>query len=128
MTPKQHLLAKAIFVVATMLSLAMIAFVAWAVVTVSPLHPADMAPSQSLSLGLGLGLATAIALFVFAFNYVAYRGLTEQVTAFKVVFWCFVALQLFAFPIGTVIALTLIYLWNQSRASLARPLGATVSL
>jgi len=46
MTPKQHLLAKAIFIVATMLSLAMIAFVAWAVVTVSPLHPADMAPSQ----------------------------------------------------------------------------------
>jgi hypothetical protein len=124
MTPKQHLLAKAIFVVATLFSLAMIAFVAWAVVTVSPLHPADMAPSQSLS----LGLATAIALFVLAFNYVAYRGLTEQVTAFKVVFWCFVALQLFAFPIGTVIALTLIYLWNQSRASLARPLGATVSL
>ncbi|MEV3837755.1 hypothetical protein [Aeromonas dhakensis] len=123
MTPKQHLLAKAIFIFATLFSLAMIAFVTWAVITVSPLHPADMAPSQNFS----LGLAIAIALFVLTFTYVAYRGLTEQVTAFKAVFWCFIALQLCAFPIGTFIALALIYLWNQSRAPLARPLGTTAS-
>ncbi|MCE9968172.1 hypothetical protein LZ620_03975 [Aeromonas salmonicida] len=119
MSPKQQLIAKGIFIASTLFSLAMIAFVAWSVVTVSPLHPAGSAPSQ------GVGLALAIGLFIMAFNYVAYRGLTEPVKGFKVVFWCFIALHLFALPIGTAIALTLIYLWNQSRSTVIRPLGAT---
>ncbi|ELI6431151.1 hypothetical protein [Aeromonas salmonicida] len=122
MSPKQQLIAKGIFIASTLFSLALVAFVAWSVVTVSPLHPAGSAPSQ----GVSIGLALAIGLFVMAFNYVAYRGLTEPVKGFKVVFWCFIALHLFALPIGTAIALTLIYLWNQSRTSVIRPLGATL--
>ncbi len=121
MSPKQQLIAKGIFIASTLFSLAMVAFVAWSVVMVSPLHPAGSAPSQGVSIGLSL----AIGLFVMAFNYVAYRGLTEPVKGVKVVFWCFIALHLFALPIGTAIALTLIYLWNQSRTTVIRPLGAT---
>ncbi|MGX5834141.1 hypothetical protein ACWIJ6_08295 [Aeromonas piscicola] len=122
MSPKQQLIAKGIFIASTLFSLAMTAFVTWSVVTVSPLHPAGSAPSQ----GVSIGLALAIGLFVMAFNYLAYRGLTEPVKGFKLVFWCFIALHLFALPVGTAIALTLIYLWNQSRTYVIRPLGATL--
>lgn len=46
----------------------------------------------------------------------AFRGLTGAGTAFRVVFWLFVAGHLFAFPVGTAVAGLCIWLWRELRS------------
>jgi len=45
------------------------------------------------------------------FCYGAYKGLQSSNIALQVIFWLFIAWNLFAFPIGTIFSLVIIYIW-----------------
>lgn len=58
------------------------------------------------------------------FCYLAYKGLTSQNALLKVVFWLFVVLHVFPFPVGTAIAGVSIWLWRELRTKDIRPVSA----
>lgn len=51
------------------------------------------------------------------FCYGAYRGLGSARLPLNILFWLFVALHAFAFPVGTLIAGLCIWLWGDRRAA-----------
>jgi hypothetical protein len=69
----------------------------------------------------GNAWTTFVAIFVpFAvlwssFCYWAYKGLTSEKTVLKFVFWSYVVMNLFGFPVGTAIAGVSIWLWRDLR-------------
>ena len=58
------------------------------------------------------------------FCYSAYKGLTSQHVVLKVVFWLFVVLHVFPFPVGTAIAGVSIWLWRDLRKPTIGPVSA----
>lgn len=59
------------------------------------------------------------------FCYLAYQGLTGGNVILNIVFWLFVAGNVFGFPVGTAIAGVCIWLWRELRK---RPIGPTPDL
>jgi hypothetical protein len=53
--------------------------------------------------------------------YLAYHGLTGRNAVLAFIFWIHVVLNVFAFPIGTAIAGTSVWLWRESRKQDAGP-------
>jgi hypothetical protein len=49
------------------------------------------------------------------FNWGAYKGLTSSNLFLQGLFWIFVVLHLFNFPIGTAMSVGCIWLWSESR-------------
>ena len=55
------------------------------------------------------------------FCYLAYRGLTGENVALRVLFWSHVVGHVFVFPIGTAIAGASIWLWRELRKQGIQP-------
>ena len=49
------------------------------------------------------------------FSYGAYIGISGENSFFKFIFWFFVVFNILGFPLGTIIAIWLIYLWREIR-------------
>lgn len=61
-----------------------------------------------------------ISVFWSLFCFGAYKGLQSSNTALQVIFWLFIVWNIFAFPIGTLFSLVIIYIWhtqNKEQAS-----------
>ena len=77
------------------------------------------APLQPIILNIFLPFSVLWTLFC----YCAYRGLTSANVVLKAAFWVFVALNVFAFPVGTAIAGMSIWLWRDLGKQDARPVS-----
>lgn len=56
--------------------------------------------------------------------YCAYKGLAGENVVLKSVFWFYVVLNVFFFPVGTAIAAASVWLWRDSRKQDARQVSA----
>ncbi len=53
-----------------------------------------------------------LLIFWSLFCYGAYKGIKSYKLYFKIIFWLFVMCNMVAFPVGTMFAVAIIYLWR----------------
>jgi hypothetical protein len=83
---------------------------------------AGVAASKPFVWIISSAISVTLSAFWLLFSYGAYKGLNSNRLYLKIVFWLFVIVNIVFFPIGTIFAISLIYLWrevNKTEAAVA---------